>query len=79
MWPMADKDTCGYCEPGEHHLNLLKGLGCVGPSGVSGDDDVHVMPNYGKGHECTERCWCEPELDYTSDDGTNVWVHRDMN
>ncbi len=42
------------------------------------DEDVHVMPTYG-GHECSERCWCEPELDSKTEDGARVWVHRDMN
>ncbi len=42
-------------------------------------EDIHVMPNYGPEHECSEHCWCEPELDSSSEDGTCVFVHRDMN
>ena len=42
--------------------------------------DVHVLPTYGKAHECEAGCWCEPELEYVdADTGRVVWVHRDLN
>jgi len=38
--------------------------------------DVHVSPNFGREHETSCRCWCSPELNFTADNGNQVWVHR---
>lgn len=32
------------------------------------DDLVHVMPNYGRTHEHSKRCWCQP-------DSSRLWPH----
>lgn len=29
-------------------------------------------------HVASEDCWCEPELDSVAEDGTKVWVHREL-
>lgn len=39
-------------------------------------DDLHVMPTYGRQHETTVLCWCQPERDH---DAPAVVVHRDLN
>jgi hypothetical protein len=39
--------------------------------------DVHVYP-VEQGHVCSEKCWCEPELDRVAEDGTKVWIHREL-
>lgn len=65
MWPMADP------------LDLS-----ARPTPFRGEDtsdDVHVTPTYGREHECSSRCWCMPECDWTSPSGSHVYVHRDMN
>jgi len=43
------------------------------------DSDIHCMPNDGT-HECSEKCWCCPELnaDYTDEGGKRLWVHREL-
>lgn len=41
-------------------------------------NDVHVIPTDAP-HECSEECWCEPELEYTDDEsGRSVWVHKEL-
>lgn len=27
------------------------------------DDYVHLLPVYGRAHECSPYCWCRPESD----------------
>lgn len=51
----------------------------IEPAREDRKDDVHVMPTYGREHECSEECWCTPELDFTADSGAQVWVHREDN
>lgn len=29
-------------------------------------------------HLESEDCWCEPELEFVGEDGTQVWVHRSV-
>lgn len=43
------------------------------------DEDTHCMPNDGI-HECSEKCWCGPELnaDYRGEGGKRLWVHREL-
>lgn len=41
--------------------------------------DVHVSPTHGRKHEDSCRCWCSPELNFTADNGNQVWVHREEN
>jgi hypothetical protein len=53
--------------------------GCQHCSRIDRPDDVHVMPTYGRGHDCKQSCWCAPELDFTAPQGAQVWVHKDMN
>lgn len=38
--------------------------------------DVHVMPNYGREHEASRRCWCVPTRDTEE---PRLWIHRDPN
>lgn len=40
------------------------------------DDDVHVMPTWGREHETSVCCWCGPVRD---EDVRAVVVHRDVN
>ena len=42
-------------------------------------DNVHVYPvDDPKDHEITQECWCEPEVEFISDEGNTVWLHRRM-
>lgn len=37
---------------------------------------IHVMPEETP-HDESEKCWCEPYLDYKDEmNGNEVWVHR---
>lgn len=42
------------------------------------DKDIHTMPS-NETHECSEKCWCEPELigDYTDQGGVRHWLHKE--
>lgn len=41
--------------------------------------DVHVYPTYGREHDTSCQCWCEPELDCVGESGAQLWVHREDN
>lgn len=42
-----------------------------------GSEKIHVMLNWGKYHDSSIECWCEPELTYEDEDtGGQVWTHR---
>ena len=37
----------------------------------------HVYPLYGRPHEASSRCWCEPRIDYKDPEtGALIWVHN---
>lgn len=44
------------------------------------DDDeeaipaLHVIPMFGKNHECSWDCWCAPEAEW--DGGVPLWIHK---
>ena len=44
------------------------------------DGNVHVIPTGGPEHIEHSTCWCEPELaeDYTSQGGSKLYVHREI-
>ena len=43
------------------------------------NNDVHVYPiDDPKEHEITPTCWCEPEVEFVSEDDNKVWLHRRM-
>lgn len=44
------------------------------------DGNVHVMPTQSPEHVESKDCWCEPELieDYTSQGGSQVWLHKEL-
>lgn len=47
----------------------------------SKDDDVHCMPDYPEDdphrHQCSDACWCMPEVNYICENGCVVWLHRE--
>lgn len=46
----------------------------------SADDDLHVMPTYGREHETSSACWCHPTVDPpTRRWQRRVWIHREAN
>lgn len=43
------------------------------------DGDIHVCPKHGPDHEINHSCWCEPRLDYQSEEtGAMVWIHKEV-
>ncbi|CAN5815546.1 hypothetical protein BH20PSE1_BH20PSE1_01220 [soil metagenome] len=30
---------------------------------ISMDEEIHVIPEFGREHECSPCCWCDPERD----------------
>ena len=41
----------------------------------AGPNDIHVMPQL-EDHDCTDNCWCMPEIEYVADNGNIVWLHH---
>lgn len=40
---------------------------------------LHVIPQLGPDHTVTSKCWCEPVLDYVSEEtGRKVWLHKQI-
>lgn len=46
----------------------------------SEEGDVHVMPDFGRPHDGSSRCWCRPRPDPSTLDRTQyahtVWIHE---
>lgn len=40
------------------------------------EDNIHVVPMFGKPHESSPDCWCEPEQD---EEEPLVWIHHPEN
>jgi len=39
-------------------------------------DIFHVMPLFGREHECSTDCWCNPKMEFENPDtGAQVWSH----
>lgn len=60
------------CDNDNHYFNL--------------DDNEDYFCQCGKqdrreiktNHEDSINCWCEPELSYRDENGSEVWVHREI-
>ncbi len=46
-------------------------------------EDIHVMPTFGKPHESSSVCWCQPKVDPATLDERiyckRVWIHEPTN
>ena len=48
----------------------------------SAEGDVHVMPTYGRPHDATSDCWCEPTIDPLRPGEkryATLWIHKEQN
>jgi len=39
---------------------------------------IHVYPISEPEHVADDNCWCEPELDMKTENGNEVWVHKQV-
>lgn len=69
-------------KPHQRHcmVNLYSGNPCDCLEGT--DEDTHVMRYYPQGHKFHHEpewdCWCNPEPSTIYDDGSLLWVHREV-